>query len=128
MPKGYPGRVDRKIYDNKRSSHLYSEFRRRKDEIHEILGGSCALCKTSKASHGWHLHHLYYDPVESNYPKNSKSMSTRWKRLIEAENHPERFLLLCVHCHRIVEALKSLVDSGCNINFLQDILDKSNRS
>jgi hypothetical protein len=95
----------KKEYDRLRAEKIYNDFKKRKVLIMEILGGKCFLCD-KKAEKGFHLHHKEYHPIESNYPKNSKSMHVRLKRIIEAEKNPNRFSLLCPKCHLLVEAFK----------------------
>lgn len=98
---------DRKVYDRKRSQKLYEEFKKRREAILVTLGNECYLCG-KKAKKGFNLHHIEYHPVESNYPTHSKSMHVREKRLKEAENHPERFRLLCPKCHFLFSSVENL--------------------
>jgi hypothetical protein len=89
---------DRKEYDKERARKLYVDFQERRAKVLVLLGNKCYLCD-KEAIKGFHLHHKEYDPVESNYPTHSKSMSVRFKRLKEAETNPKRFRLLCPKCH-----------------------------
>ena len=102
----YKNKFDRREYDRVRRKQQYDDFRKRKDAIHQLLGGKCYLC-SKKATKSFHLHHIVYHPIESNYPKTSKCQFTRDKRLSEAETHPERFRLLCPGCHYKVSVFKS---------------------
>ena len=111
---------DRKIYDNKRAKQQYEKFQQRRADLLIKLGNVCYLCNAD-AIKGFHLHHLEYDEVESNYPRHSKSMSVRIKRLEEAENNPERFKLLCPKCHRILSGIETLV-TDVNITKLFSLL------
>ena len=99
---------DRKPRDRKYSQRNYRLFQMRKRIVVALLGGQCRVCKTREAPRGFHLHHISYHETESNYPRHSKSMSVREKRLAEAEAHPERFRLLCGKCHRLIETIRRL--------------------
>lgn len=96
---------DKKEYDAAHQRKLYAEYRERRDKLEASMGNECYLCRQTKRS-SFHLHHREYHPTESNYPRNSNSMNVRRKRLKEAEDHPERFALLCPTCHRMVTALE----------------------
>lgn len=96
---------DKKEYDRLRAEKIYRDFQKRRINIMKILGNICFLCG-KKAEVGFHLHHKYYCLIESNYPRHSKSMYVRLKRLTEAEKNPDRFVLLCPKHHRLVELLK----------------------
>lgn len=97
---------DRKEYDRKRASEIYEDFKIRRIEVFKLFNNECFLCgKTAKV--GFHLHHTEYHPVESNYPRHSKSMYVRLKRLNEAEKNPNRFVLLCPIHHKLIEIIKS---------------------
>lgn len=99
---------ERKEYDRQRAAKVYEDFKARKAKLVAKFGGRCAGCSTTNPKRGdWHLHHTSYTD-ESNYPRNSKAMSTRIKRLEEAERNPERFRMLCPRCHHIVTVLQSL--------------------
>lgn len=98
-------KFNKKEYDAERQRILYAEYQERRLALEEKFGNVCYLCKQSKRKN-FHLHHRYYHPIESNYPRHSKSMNVRWKRLKEAEEHPERFALLCPTCHRMLETFK----------------------
>ncbi len=92
---------DRKAYDRRR----YADFQVRRAAVMTLLGGKCYLCD-KLAEAGFHLHHVVYDPVESNYPRHARSLYVRFKRVKEAEAHPERFCLLCDKDHKLVEMVK----------------------
>ena len=96
---------DRKIYDRKHSKDKYAEFKQRRLVVENSFGNKCALCETTNKGSGWNFHHKYYG-IESNYPRDSKTMWVRWKRLKEAEEFPERFALLCCKCHMFVTFIK----------------------
>lgn len=99
---------DRKVYDNKRAKKLYTEFQERRAALLVKLGNKCYLCDRN-AEKGFHFHHIEYHEIESNYPRHSKSMSVRWKRLKEAETNPKRFKLLCPKCHRVLSGIEYLI-------------------
>jgi hypothetical protein len=101
---------DRREYDRQRAQRVYADFKERKQRMIELLGGKCCICGVEHAR--FHLHHIIYHPTESNYPRHSKAMSVRLKRLLEAEQHPERFKLLCGKCHLAVEHVKSMIPAG----------------
>lgn len=82
-------------YNRARRKEEYDEFKQQRTKAMELLGGKCVNCNKI-AQKGFHFHHIEY--IED-YPTHSKSMSVRWKRLKEALAHPERFALLCPHCH-----------------------------
>lgn len=113
---------DKKAYDReyqrKRAEKVYKNFHERRFKIFELLGNECQLCK-EPAKKGFHLHHVEYHSIESNYPRNSKSMVTRLKRLKEAEEHPERFALLCNRCHSVLEWIKFKIKHFDIINFFK---------
>jgi hypothetical protein len=93
-------------YGREYTARRYTEFRKQKDQIsQEVFGGRCGLCGSTENSGHYHLHHLEYDPEQSAYKRNSKAQWTRTLRLREAQNHPERFELLCQSCHRLVTTL-----------------------
>lgn len=96
----------RKKYDRERARKVYEDFKdRRATLLRDVFGGTCALCERAMEK-GLHLHHVEYHPEDSNYPRHSRSMYVRLKRLVEAENHPERFTALCPTCHCLVESVK----------------------
>ena len=97
---------DKKEYDRKYSRKKYAEFIQRRENVVKsgTIGDCCFICKKS-AKRDFHFHHCVY-LEESNYPKNCKSGATRWKRLKEAEQFPERFKLLCGKCHLEYETIK----------------------
>lgn len=111
---------DRKIYDKERAKQQYEKFQQRRADILVKLGNSCYLCDT-EAQKGFHLHHIEYHSTESDYPRHSKSMHVRWKRLKEAENNPQRFKLLCPKCHRVLSGIENLV-TDINIDKLFGLL------
>jgi hypothetical protein len=96
---------DRKEYDRKHTAAKYQEFKERRKAVFRLLGEKCFVCGI-ESQKGFDLHHHEYHPEESDYPRDSKTMWTRWKRLMEAEKHPERFRILCKKHHFIVEILK----------------------
>lgn len=99
-------------YQRKRAEKLYADFCERRLKVFNLLGGKCFLCE-KPAVKGFHLHHVEYHPTESDYPRNSKSMVTRLKRLKEAEEHPERFCLLCPKHHSMVEFMLRKLKGIC---------------
>lgn len=119
---------DRKAYDREHSRKKYKEYIERRTSLVESgkLGSCCYFCE-AKAKREFHFHHVQYDPIESNYPKNAKGWS-RWRRLKEAEQHPERFKLLCCKCHGDFEGILRKLKSKYNLNkfiaFLQLHADK----
>ena len=94
---------DRKTYDRERARRIYKEFQERRKILFRNLGNECYMCH-KEAIKGFHLHHVEYHEVESNYPTHSKSMYVRLKRLNEAENNPTRFRLLCPNCHQLISS------------------------
>jgi len=111
---------DRKEYDRIHTAALYEEFQIRKERlVREKFEGKCFLCD-KEGWKGFHFHHIWYHETESNYPRHSKAMNIRWKRLKEAEQHPERFKVLCGPCHRLVESLKN--GSKYNSERLKELL------
>jgi len=68
-------------------------------ELHEILGDRCAICGYKGRLE---LHHIYYaeDSVKG-------SKGHRLRRVIEALEHPERFVLLCKACHSAVTLVEN---------------------
>lgn len=98
---------DRKEYDRKHSADVYADYRKRKDALAlNTFGGCCYVCGKTEDFEKFHLHHVYYHVTESAYPRHSKSMNIRLKRLKEAEVNSERFRLICPPCHRAVEFIK----------------------
>lgn len=95
---GFCKKTYQKEYQRKRAARKYADFKLRRTMLFEKLGGKCSIC-SKKAVKGFNLHHVYYHPIESDYPTHSKSFSIRLKRLYEAEEYPERFQLLCPPCH-----------------------------
>ena len=92
---------DRKQYDRRR----YADFQQRRAAVMLLFGGKCWLCE-KPAETGFHLHHKEYHPTESDYPRHARTFWVRLKRLKEAEEHPERFCLLCDNDHKLVERCK----------------------
>lgn len=97
---------DKKAYDAQQQRKRYADYQVRRQRVYENLGNVCYLCSAEKRE-SFHLHHVVYHPLESNYPKHSNAMSVRLKRLKEAETNPERFVLLCPVCHGIVHILEN---------------------
>ena len=89
-------------YNRRYLAKLYQQFRSRKDQIaEEQFGGRCFLCGSTEGNgHEFHLHHISYETAGEH--RNTKAMWTRELRLREAEEHPERFRLLCGKCHRLI--------------------------
>jgi hypothetical protein len=96
-----------KEYQRKRAAKMYLDFSERRLKLFERLGNVCFICG-KLAGKGFHLHHVEYHPVESDYPRDAKSMINRLRRLLEAEEHPERFALLCPYDHSAIECAKRL--------------------
>ena len=97
--------------DRKYSAAKYEQFRIDKDHLClNILGGMCYICEDEENAQEFHLHHLEYDEVESDYDRNSKSFHTRRKRVDEAMANPERFKLLCPGCHRAVSSIQGHIE------------------
>lgn len=93
-------------YDNQYKKARYGEFRAERDRVTlEIYGGKCFLCGSDHGYNQYHFHHLEYHPEDSAYTRNSKAQWTRNLRLQEATDHPDRFVLLCPPCHRLVTTL-----------------------
>jgi 5-methylcytosine-specific restriction endonuclease McrA len=89
-----------------RDEERYARFREKKDQIsRDFFGGKCFLCGRTDNYQEYHLHHIEYDPEESNYDTHSRAFWTRVRRLKEATEHPERFRLLCQSCHRLITSL-----------------------
>jgi 5-methylcytosine-specific restriction endonuclease McrA len=88
-------------YDRQRARRIYEDFVARRLQLIESFGGACQNCSVALVRDEAQFHHVVYDEVESNYPRTCKTMSVRLKRLAEAEQHPERFKLLCVTCHNL---------------------------
>ncbi len=89
-------------YNRVYAKQRYDDFRVRKDQVSlEHFGGHCFLCGACENYEHYHLHHIEYGP-DADYQRNSKAQWTREMRLREAEEHPERFRLLCPKCHRLV--------------------------
>lgn len=95
---------NRKEYDKLRARKIYEEFKERRLRlIKDVFNDQCYVCH-DEAEQGFHFHHVEYYP-DSNYPRHSKSMNVRLKRLSEAEQYPERFRLLCGACHLMAERI-----------------------
>jgi hypothetical protein len=73
------------------AGHSVNELR--KQAITELFGTSCQLCGTSERR--LHLCHLYYDKDSIGAKEEGKHKA----RQREAISYPERFVLLCLHCH-----------------------------
>ena len=104
---------NKKIYDALNQRKVYQKFKEKRNLVFEKLGGKCEICE--KLSKTFHLHHKIYHPIESNYPRHSKTMNIRIKRVNEAFNNPERFSLLCPRCHSLVTVLQSYKEKNKNI-------------
>lgn len=114
---------DRKEYDRLRAKKLYKEFQdRRKFLIENVFGNQCACCH-KKNLKGFHLHHILYDK-NSQYPRHSKSMWIREKRLKEAELEPHKFKLLCGKCHRFISILAYYVEDGIDLHVALSLVPK----
>jgi hypothetical protein len=96
---------NKKEYDAQHQRNLYKKYREDRNNLEKSMGNKCYLCDQEKRN-CFHLHHREYHPTESNYPRNSRSMYVRRKRLKEAQEHPERFALLCPTCHRLLHSLE----------------------
>ena len=98
-------KFDKKAYDAEHQRKLYAVYKEQRQALEEQFGNVCYLCNQSKRK-CFHLHHRVYHPTESDYPRNSRSMHVRRKRLKEAQDHPERFSLLCPTCHKLITILE----------------------
>ncbi len=97
-------------YNRQRAQALYADYVERRSQLMcSAFKDHCYLCSKPAGSH-FHFHHVEYHATESAYPRNGRSLYLRIKRLAEAEEHPERFRLLCGGCHALVEALKANID------------------
>lgn len=105
-------------YDKSRASILYEKFKVTRLEVMLKISSCCEVCFKA-TERGFHLHHKEYHETESAYPKHSKAMNVRIKRVKEAEKNPERFAILCPRCHSVVEFLKS---SSISLEQLQKFL------
>lgn len=93
-------------YNREYAKSRYADFRVLKDQISlNLFGGKCFLCGETEGYQGFHLHHVTYHPDDSSYRRNSKAQWTREMRVKEAQEHPERFTLLCPKCHRLVTSV-----------------------
>src|SRR5438034_3477289 len=61
-------------------------------ELIAAFGGACQRCGYSKCTRAMHFHHV------DNASKKEYGNTGR-AELIEVQEHPERFLLLCANCH-----------------------------
>lgn len=104
---------DKTEYNRLRQRERYKDFQVRRIEVFKTLGNKCQMCG-KEAKIGFHLHHTEYQE-ESNYPRNSKTMSVRWKRLKEAESFPERFALLCPYCHQTLLFFMKIKSKGISL-------------
>lgn len=116
----YANLEKRKEYNRQRAQKVYEDFVARKSQLMEVFGNKCFLCGCS-AKKGFHFHHVSYTD-ESSYPRNSKAMSTRLKRLAEAEANPERFKLLCAKCHGSLELIRVQLKRGIDIDLLMRLV------
>ena len=98
---------DKKEYNRQRQREKYAEFKQRRIAFIKKKGNCCALCRKTKKI--YNLAHKEYHITESDYARHAKSMSVRWKRLIEAENNPDRFNVLCSKCHIGLDSFQALI-------------------
>lgn len=113
-------RARKRAYDRKRQAEGYIAYKERRAEYEHQRGDKCESCSRKRdGSKGTelHLHHIYYHPIESDYPRKGHGHS-RVKRLEEAIAHPERFVLLCMCCHGTVHKLQFLIARGISIEKL----------
>jgi 5-methylcytosine-specific restriction endonuclease McrA len=98
--------LNKKTYDRSYSAERYVKFREEKTAIsRDLFGGKCSLCGRTDGYEKFHFHHVLYHDEDSAYKRNSKALWTRLLRVKEAQAHPERFVLLCQSCHRLVTHL-----------------------
>lgn len=107
--------MSKKIYDALNQRKVYERFKNKRNIVFIKLGGKCEVCE--KIPETFHLHHKEYHPIESNYPRHSKAMNIRIKRVNEAFNNPKRFSLLCPRCHSLVTIIQSFKEKDKNIIF-----------
>jgi len=67
---------------------------KRRERVLEKLGGKCEGCGTTKRLH---LHHVYYSKDSARWVEGKHDPYNQREK--EADEHPERFKLLCVTCH-----------------------------
>ena len=72
---------------------MKNKLKRRK-RVLEKLGGKCERCGTK---HRLHLHHIYYAKDSVRWVEGKHDPYNAREK--EADQHPERFQLLCVTCH-----------------------------
>lgn len=76
-----------------KNRRYYEKLKERRRKVHKTLGGKCYVCgRTGRLE----LHHK--KGFVSPYGQMSQGSATL-RTLKEAENHPERFSLLCYNCH-----------------------------
>ena len=100
----------RREYNRRRAADQYAQYVQRRDALMEReFQNECYLCLKVAGKH-FHLHHFIYHETESDYPRNGRSLYLRLKRLTEAEQHPERFRLLCAGCHHYLEGIRAMIN------------------
>jgi len=90
-------------------------------ETAKILGGKCYVCHKRWAK-GFTFHHLFYrkrDRKYSDFP-NSEAYNEYVLNVVRTE--PDRFAILCIKHHRLVEILKSMKDEKLE-NLINVVLD-----
>ena len=85
----------------------YLKFR---NSVLALLGNKCVNCGTVERLQ---LHHKYY-AQDSIRPKSSEPGYHSKQRNLEALNHPERFMLLCLSCHNHIEPRRTKNSSSSN--------------
>jgi len=94
------------------SKKKYGKFKEKRDKVIKQLGNCCYVCGSTNALV---LHHKFGDGFHKNLGRHS------WEKTIfEAYRNPERFVLLCKHCHIALEQLK--LSEKVNFNRLSEIL------
>lgn len=76
-------------------------------EAAETLGGRCYVCNRPFGK-GFSFHHIWYKETDKKYSdfKNNDSYNQYVLPIVNSE--PERFALLCIRHHKMVEILKAL--------------------
>ncbi len=84
-------------------ARIYKARRRDRLSLINALGGVCNFCGRRGTpfgkGKGLQLAHKVYAP-DSAMPQQT------WRRLKEARSHPERFYLLCSHCHLVYDLVR----------------------